>query len=190
MSSEDKSHEPTVTNTNDEKKEETKGHVHGHDCDHDHDNDNDHDDDKGGKGDRKVKKALLKLGLNKVEGVNRVTIRQKDNYILVVKDPQVFSSKECESSYVVFGEISMNDETPNTGADLSNITKGPDTTTTNTKPVEIVEENDDAEVSEEGVDPEAIQTVIDETKCSRQKAVKALRKNNNDVVSSILELNN
>ena len=189
MSTEDKSHEPTVSNTTEENKEDTHDHVHGENCNHGHDND--HDDEKGGKGDRKTKKALLKLGLNKVEGVNRVTIRQKDNYILVVKDPQVYSSKECDSSYVIFGEISMNDENPGTGADLSNITKGPDSTTTTTKPVEIVEnEDDNAPVSEEGVDPEAIQTVVDETKCSRQKAVKALKKCNNDVVSAILELNN
>lgn len=186
MSAEDKTNEPIVTNTKEENKEESTEHKHDENCDHDHD----HDDNKGGKGDRKIKKALLKLGLSKVEGVNRVTIRQKDNYILVVKEPQVYSSKECSSSYVIFGEISINDETPSTGADLSNIAKGPETNTTNEKPVEIVENDDDAPVSEEGIDPENIQTVIDETKCSRQKAVKALKNNNNDVVSAILELNN
>ena len=61
-------------------------------------------------GEKKAKKALLKLGLNKIENVNRVTLRQKDNYILIVKDPEVYVSKESDSSYVIFGELSYDDE--------------------------------------------------------------------------------
>ena len=55
--------------------------------------------------------------------------------------------------------------------------------------IEVVED-DTVEESEEGVDKESIEMVMAEAKCTRQKAVKALKRNNMDVVSTILELNN
>lgn len=144
------------------------------------------------KGEKKIKKALLKLGLTKIDGVNRVTIRQKDNYFFVVKDPEVFVSKECESSYVIFGEISMDDpdRPPMGNTELNNLKAEGETLNDQKKEkVEIVED-DNVEVSEEGLDKDSIEMIINETKCSRQKAVKALHKNNGDVVNAILELNN
>jgi len=146
-------------------------------------NDKADDDLNFGKGEKKIKKALLKVGLNKIEGVNRVTIRQKDNYFFVVKDPEVYVSKECESSYVIFGEISMDDTSSQQAPVVDTVPeKKPETV--------IVEEDPNEVVSEEGIDPESIEMVINEAKCSRQKAVKALKKNNGDVVNSILDLNN
>jgi len=143
-----------------------------------------------GKGEKKIRKALLKLGLNKIEGVNRVTIRQKDNYFFIVKDPEVYVSKESDSSYVIFGELSMDDDRAMGNQALENLkaegNQVPETTTG--EKVEVVD--DDVEESEEGLDKESIDMVISEAKCSRQKAVKALKKNNGDVVTAILELNN
>jgi len=157
---------------------------------HDNKHEEHHDNDDLTKGEKKIKKALLKLGLNKVEGVNRVTIRQKDNYILVVKDPEVYFSKESDSSYVIFGEITIDDpDKPKTANELENIAKGPQlSSNSESKPVEIVD--DDAPVSEEGLDQDSINMIIEETKCSRQKAAKALKKHNGDVVNAILEINN
>lgn len=177
--------------------EEVQGEDNHHDH-HDHDDNcgHDHDDNlNSGKGEKKIRKALLKLGLNKIEGVNRVTIRQKENYHFIVKDPEVYVSKESESSYVIFGEITMEDEKGDLAGNqaLSNIQQdhGSVAPETNKEKVEIVEDEDEnAEVSEEGLDKESIDMVISETKASRQKVVKALKKNKGDVVSTILELNN
>lgn len=151
----------------------------------------DDEDLKLGKGEKKVRKALMKLGLNKIEGVNRVTIRQKDNYFFVVKDPEVYVSKESDSSYVIFGEISMDDpdKSPLGKSELTNL-KAEGAQVEDKKDNVQVVEDDDAEVSEEGIEKESIEMVISETKCSRQKAVKALKRNNGDVVNTILELNN
>ena len=131
------------------------------------------------------------LGINKIEGVNRVTIRQKDNYFFVVKDPEVYVSKESDSSYVIFGEISMDDpdKSPLGKSELTNL-KAEGAQVEDKKDNVQVVEDDDAEVSEEGIEKESIEMVISETKCSRQKAVKALKRNNGDVVNTILELNN
>ena len=150
-----------------------------------------HDDVDDVKGEKKIKKALLKLGLNKIDGVNRVTIRQKDNYILLVKDPEVYVSKESDNSYVIFGEITVDDpDKPKAASEISNLAQGPEIKSqTQDKPVNIVEDDDTPE-SEEGVDADSIDMVIAETKVSRNKAIRALKKNNFDVVNAILELNN
>lgn len=142
------------------------------------------------KGEKKIKKALLKLGLNKIDGVNRVTIRQKDNYILLVKDPEVYVSKESDNSYVIFGEITVDDpDKPKAASEISNLAQGPEIKSQTQDKVNIVEDDDTPE-SEEGVDADSIDMVIAETKVSRNKAIRALKKNNFDVVNAILELNN
>ena len=63
----------------------------------------------GGKAEKKVRKALGKLGMVKMEGVNRVTMKQKDNYVIIVKDPEVFTSPQNENSYIIFGELTFDD---------------------------------------------------------------------------------
>ena len=46
------------------------------------------------------------------------------------------------------------------------------------------------ELSEEGLDKETIKTVMNEAKCSREDAIKALRNNNGDPVEALLEIEN
>ena len=43
-----------------------------------------------GKAEKKVRKALSKLGMVKLDGVNRVTMKQKDSYVLFVKEHKFF----------------------------------------------------------------------------------------------------
>ena len=62
-----------------------------------------------GKAEKKVRKALSKLGMVTVEGVNRVTMKQKDSYILYIKDPEVFSSPQNPNSFIIFGEMTFED---------------------------------------------------------------------------------
>ena len=44
------------------------------------------------------------------------------------------------------------------------------------------------ELNEEGLDKEAIETVMNEGKCSKEEAIKALRKHNGDPVEALLEI--
>ena len=162
-----------------EKKEETKV----------EDEETHEDELKQPKHEKKIRKALMKLGLQKVEGVNRVTLKQKENYFFIVKEPEVYVSKEAESSYVIFGEITMDEDNTGVNPVPTNI-KPSDEVTENKPNVKIVEEEDEGEVSEGDLDKESIEMIINETKCSRQKAVKALKKYSGDVVNAILELNN
>lgn len=46
----------------------------------------------------------------KVDGVNRVTMKQKDSYVLFVKEPEVFSSPQNPNSFIIFGELTFEDQ--------------------------------------------------------------------------------
>ena len=145
-----------------------------------------------GKAEKKVRKALSKLGMVKVEGVNRVTMRQKDNYILYVKDPEVFSSPQNPNSFIIFGEVTFEDhEKKLTQEAIENLKKEGEKLKTVTEKkeepkVEVVPEGE--ELSEEGLEKEAIETVMTEGKCSRQVAIKALRAHHGDPVEALLEV--
>ena len=186
----------STENVNTEVKEENKHnqeHQHHEGCSHDHDHhghDHGHDEEKAGKSEKKVRKALGKLGMTKMEGVNRVTIRQKDNYILIVKDPEVYSSPQTENTFIIFGELTFEDADKKLARDEIDKIKAegeklkPEVS--QTAKVEVIDENEP--VSEEGIDPTLIETVMAEAKCSRQRAVKALKQTDGDIVNAILQL--
>ena len=145
-----------------------------------------------GKAEKKVRKALSKLGMVKVEGVNRVTMKQKDSYILYVKQPEVFSSPQNPNSFIIFGEVTFEDhEKKLTQEAIETLKKEGEKLKTVTEKkeepkVEVVPEGE--ELSEEGLEKEAIETVMNEGKCSRQVAIKALRAHNGDPVEALLEV--
>ena len=145
-----------------------------------------------GKAQKKVRKALSKLGMTKVDGVNRVTMRQKDSYILYVKNPEVFSSPQNPNSFIIFGELTFEDDEKKLKQDTIEQLKreGQQLKTVEEKKeepkVEVVQEGE--ELSEEGLEKEAIETVMNEGKCSRQAAIKALRAHNGDPVEALLEI--
>jgi len=127
---------------------------------------------------------MQKMGLKPVAGINRVTIRKAKNFLLYIDNPEVMVSPGNENSYVVFGEAKMQDFNQNlANAEAGKFKKAE-------KPAETVKEAnaDEEEENEEGVDADMIDMVVDHCKCSRAKAVKALKKHNNDSVNAILEI--
>ena len=54
--------------------------------------------------------------------------------------------------------------------------------------VEVIQEGE--ELSEDGLEIEDIETVMNEAKCSRQAAIKALRAHNGDPVEALLDVGN
>ena len=130
----------------------------------------------------------------KIEGVNRVTMKQKDNYILCVKDPEVYSSPQNENTFIIFGELTFEDPEKKMSQEaIAQMKKEGDKLKTVTeKPVEqkveVVQEGE--ELSEEGLEKDAIETVMNEGKCSRQAAIKALRAHGGDPVEALLDVGN
>ena len=147
-----------------------------------------------GKAEKKVRKALSKLGMTKIEGVNRVTMKQKDSYILYVKEPEVFCSSQNQNSYIVFGELTFEDSERKLAQEtIAELKKEGEKLKTGTEKkeepkVEVVQEGE--ELSEEGLEKDAIETVMNEGKCSRQAAIKALRAHNGDPVEALLDVGN
>lgn len=91
-----------------EEKEESSSddeHEHCHEG-HDHDHDHDHKGDKkSSRGEKKFKKAMLKLGMKPVTGINRVTIRKAKSLLLYIDDPEILKNPGSENSYIIFGKF-------------------------------------------------------------------------------------
>merc|ERR1711990_1272867 len=61
------------------------------------------------RGEKKCRKALMKLGMKQFAGITRVTLRKRDGYIFVINEPEVLKSAEGGNSFVCFGEIKVDD---------------------------------------------------------------------------------
>ncbi|MBA0718859.1 hypothetical protein Golax_006582 [Gossypium laxum] len=175
-----------------------------HDDDDDEDDDDDDDDDKedGAQGangsskqsrsEKKSRKAMLKLGMKPVTGVSRVTIKRTKNVLFFISKPDVFKSPNSET-YVIFGEAKIEDLSSQLQTqaaqqfrmpDIGSLAAKPDTSTAAAAPADEEEE----EVDDTGVEPRDIDLVMTQAGVSRAKAVKALKSNNGDIVSAIMEL--
>ncbi|KAI0934086.1 hypothetical protein AcW1_005723 [Taiwanofungus camphoratus] len=91
--------------------------IHSDHSDHDHDHDHDHEEDPTSqaaldkiqsRSERKARKALLGLGLKKVSGITRVTLRRPKNVLFVIATPDVYKSPNNDC-YIVFGEAKIED---------------------------------------------------------------------------------
>merc|ERR1711868_3499 len=61
---------------------------------------------KQSRAERKTKKAMQKLGLAQVEGINRVVLRKDKSLLFVVPNPEVFKRGD---TWVVLGEARVED---------------------------------------------------------------------------------
>ena len=99
-------------------------HVHGENCNQDHEHA--HDEHKGeeqmpelenqaddkknlNRGEKKCRKALLKLGMKQLTGITRVSLRKRDGLIFVINDPEVLKSTDNANSFAIFGELRLED---------------------------------------------------------------------------------
>ena len=92
--------------------------VHSDHSDHEHhDHEHEHEEDPTSaaalekiqsRSERKARKALLSLGLKKVHGINRVTLRRPKNVLFVLAHPEVYKSPNSDC-YIVFGEAKIED---------------------------------------------------------------------------------
>ncbi|MBA0835282.1 hypothetical protein Goarm_007570 [Gossypium armourianum] len=135
---------------------------------------------------------MLKLGMKPVTGVSRVTIKRTKNVLFFISKPDVFKSPNSET-YVIFGEAKIEDLSSQLQTqaaqqfrmpDIGSLAAKPDTSTAAAAPADEEEE----EVDETGVEPRDIDLVMTQAGVSRAKAVKALKSNNGDIVSAIMEL--
>ncbi|KAK3829304.1 MAG: nascent polypeptide associated complex alpha subunit [Benniella sp.] len=142
------------------------------------------------RGEIKARKALSKLGLVKVKGVTRVTIRRSGQSLLAISQPDVFKSLVSDT-YIVFGEgqsedaSSLQSQLQAAEDVLKDAGETPETSATSP---DATPDEDDEEVDDEGVNKGDIDLVMTQANVSRAKAVKALKAHDNDIVNAIMEL--
>jgi len=158
---------------------------------------------KQSRSERKVRKAMAKLGMKPVSGIMRVTIKRAKNTLFVISRPDVYKSASSDT-YIAFGEIKVEDLSASAAA-LENAKKASEAAAApeageekkeEEKPAEGAEEKKEEEkpaepeeaVDETGLSKQDIDLVVQQAKCTRAKAVEALRKNNGDIVNTIMEL--
>ncbi|KAL5737174.1 hypothetical protein ACOSQ2_031962 [Xanthoceras sorbifolium] len=175
-----------------------------HDDDSDEDDDDEDEDDKedGAQGangsskqsrsEKKSRKAMLKLGMKPVTGVSRVTIKRTKNILFFISKPDVFKSPNSET-YVIFGEAKIEDLSSQLQTQAAQQFRMPDMGSMMAKPdasaaAAAQADEEEEEVDDTGVEPKDIDLVMTQAGVSRSKAVKALKTNNGDIVSAIMEL--
>ncbi|KAK4695023.1 nascent polypeptide-associated complex subunit alpha, partial [Lecanoromycetidae sp. Uapishka_2] len=152
---------------------------------------------------KKARKSIAKLGLVKVPGITRVTLRRPKNILFVINSPDVYKSPSS-NTYIVFGEAKIEDlssqisdsalknmvPSDNAGdphAGHNHAAEGKGKAIEEPKKEED-DEDDGEEVDETGLEAKDIELVMAQASVSKKKAVKALKENDNDIVNSIMAL--
>lgn len=144
------------------------------------------------RGEKKCRKALLKIGMKQYNGVTRVTLRKRDGLIFVVNDPEVLRSDGDGKSFAVFGELKLED--PNTRLQQAEAKKFAESQLASVQaaakdaPKNVAAVSDEVAADESGLTPSHIDMVIDHTSCTRNEAVKALRAANDDMINAVMSL--
>lgn len=158
------------------------------------------------KAEKKARDALLKLGLKPLKEISRVTFRKKNNTILAIDKPEVY--RTLGGSYIIFGEAKVedlnkryqeamaaqqaakevNDAVNTPKEDLAaSIQDDLKKASLEDKPAET-EEDDSEPADATGLEEADISVIIEQTNTTRNKAIKALREHNGDIVNAIMSL--
>ncbi len=106
----------------------------------------------------------------------------------MVPQPDVYKSSSSDT-FIVFGEAKVEDLSSQAHANAAEQFKAPEISAQNEDEApELAEEDDDEEVDATGIADKDIELVMSQAGCSRNKAVKALKENNMDIVNAIMAL--
>lgn len=141
------------------------------------------------KSEKKARKAMAKLSLRAIPGVNRVCIRKNKSILFIISNPDVYKSPASDT-YVVFGEAKIEDLSAQAQMAAAEKFKQQSEPVAQKPAVTKIEEEeeDEGEVDEEGVEAKDVELVMQQAGVTKGKAVKALKNNNNDIVNAIMEL--
>ena len=156
----------------------------------------DHDPGSISRAEKKARKAMSKLGMEKVENVDRVTLRRGRNLLYVISNPDCFKAPNSDT-YVVFGEAKAEDMAAKAAAQAAafkaEAANGAAAAAAGGAPgaakvASITEEVDEGEVDMEGLEEKDVDLVATQANVSKGKAAAALKASDGDIVSAIMEL--
>lgn len=146
---------------------------------------------------KKARKMMSKIGLKPVEGVKRVAIRKSRDMLFIIKDPEVLKSP-TSNTYIIFGEAKVEDLNQRAAANaakqfsqttMNTATPAPEVVADTVPDKEEPKDTDDKAVADEdGVNPNDVELVMAQADVSREKAIETLKKNQGDIVNTIMEL--
>merc|ERR1711870_175314 len=145
---------------------------------------------KQNRAEKKSRKAVSKLGMKPVPGIVRVTVKKSKNILFVISRPDVHKSPNSDT-YIIFGEAKIEDLSAQAQASAAQqfTQQTPDGDAVGSADsAPQIEEVDEGDVDETGIEPKDIDLVMSQVQCSRSKAVAALKANNNDIVEAIMHL--
>ncbi|ORZ25368.1 NAC domain-domain-containing protein [Absidia repens] len=143
------------------------------------------------RGEKKARKAILNNGLKPVAGINRVTFTRAGGVVFAIATPDVYKSVNSDT-FIVFGEMQMEDmraraqEAAAQQLAAEAAAKGDESEAA--EGAAAVEEDDDEEVDAGDIEEKDIELVVSQANVSRNKAIKALKNNDKDIVNAIMEL--
>jgi len=135
---------------------------------------------------KKSKKAMAKLGLKPFPGCVKVTLRRSKTVNFVIDKPEVFYSG---NTYVIFGMAKIDEVSGAKEAELMKAFQAAKAGQEAPKEEAAAEAEDEAEEDMEGVEEKDIEILMSQVSCTRAQAIKGLKKNKNDIVATIMELN-
>merc|ERR1712176_223588 len=138
---------------------------------------------------KKMMKAMSKLNLKHVPGIMKVVMRRKGNILFSIHGGEVYKAPGSDT-YIVFGEAQPEDLISSAQREAAKKFKQPEETKPAVAKIEEDEEEneEEGEIDTEGVEEKDIELVMAQAAVSKAKAVKALKKNQNDIVNAIMEL--
>jgi nascent polypeptide-associated complex subunit alpha len=131
---------------------------------------------------KKIRKAMAKIGMIPVAGIERVSFK-RGKQIFVVNDPEIVKNND---SFVVFGEAKVEDLSQQMAPRMTHTPEVSKSTSSRAPKIEEIEETGD--LDESGLEQKDIELVMSQVSCTRRKAVNALRAANGDIVEAIMQL--
>ena len=150
------------------------------------------------RGEKKARKAIIKLGMKLIPGVERVTLKKSRNMMFEISRPDVYKNPTSDS-YIIFGEAKVVDlKAKDAEIHQDQRQQGgekrqqSDTNSRMPPNKQSIPQSDpvigEEDVDETGVDAKDIEMVVCQAGCTRGQAVKALKSNDCDIVNAIMEL--
>ena len=135
---------------------------------------------------------MLAHAMTEVPDIMRATFKRDEKTYFFVDQPTVYKSN-TQDVYVVFGTVRVdNGETSNllqqAAAQKFQAPEEAEAAPAAETPAEAPAAEETETVDETGLNPDDISFVIEQTKCTRAQAVKALRDNDNDMINAVMSI--
>lgn len=143
------------------------------------------------KEEKKARRVLSQLNMIPMTGFTRVVMRRTDNTLIVIDEPELYKPPNC-NTYIVFGVPRCQEPLEHAQEAAAQRFKIEDFLQQAVQSDELTSDSDDeignGNEPAEGVSENDIDILISQCNVSRKKAIKTLKRHDNDLVNAIMAL--